>query len=158
MQHIIYDEAPYHVLYYDEPARRLPDRPVRRVENQPSQNGNPLFGFGPLGYTYLTDANGPGAQPERVGDGVIVTGRIRGGGRIGPGRDRVRGTEHPADDTSSTNSPVLLIVGDRGARGGAGRRFRHASSWQGGRRGGVTDSPAGPALAARSSTWVADTS
>jgi peptide/nickel transport system substrate-binding protein len=64
MQQIMYDEAPYHVLYYPNQldANRI-DR-FAGWRNQPSQNGNPLFGFGPLDYTYLTDAKAVVASPS----------------------------------------------------------------------------------------------
>jgi peptide/nickel transport system substrate-binding protein len=65
MQQIMYDEAPYHVLYY--PSQLDANRTDRFGGwlNQPSQNGNPLFGFGSLDYTYLTDAKAvvPSASP-----------------------------------------------------------------------------------------------
>ena len=56
MQQIMYDQAPYHILFY--PGQLDANRTDRfgGWRNQPSKNGNPLFGFGPLDYTYLTDA------------------------------------------------------------------------------------------------------
>ena len=72
MQQIVYDEAPYHVLYY--PSQLDANRTDRfgGWRNQPSQNGNPLFGFGPLDYTYLTDAKAvvvPSASPATASPG-----------------------------------------------------------------------------------------
>ena len=73
---MFYDEAPYHVLYY--PSQLDANRTDRfgGWRNQPSQNGNPLFGFGSLDYTFLTDA--PVASPVRraAGSGV-ARGRSR---------------------------------------------------------------------------------
>jgi peptide/nickel transport system substrate-binding protein len=72
MQQIMYDEAPYHVLYY--PSQLDANRTDRfgGWRNQPSQNGNPLFGFGSLDYTYLTDAKAvvvPSASPSSASPG-----------------------------------------------------------------------------------------
>ena len=127
-----------------EPARRQPDRSVRRVEEPAVAERESAVRLRSARLHVPDRRQRPGAQPERVGDGVIVTGRIRGGGRIGPGRDRVRGTGTGADRHEQHQFAGPADRRDRGARGGAGRRVRHASTWQGGRRGGVTDSPRVP--------------
>jgi len=59
MQQIFYTEAPYHILYY--PSQLDANRTDRfgGWQNQPTKNGNPLFGFGSLNYTALTDATAP---------------------------------------------------------------------------------------------------
>ena len=75
MQQIMYDEAPYHILYYPSQLDANRTDKFGGWKNQPSQNGNPLFGFGPLDYTYLTDANAPAPSPSRVGGGLGVSGR-----------------------------------------------------------------------------------
>jgi len=60
MQNMIYNEAPYDILYYDA------NLDVRRTDrfagwqNMP-ENGTPFFTYGPLDYTLLTDAS---AQPS----------------------------------------------------------------------------------------------
>ena len=66
MQQIMYDEAPYHVLYYPSQLDANRTDKFGGWKNQPSQNGNPLFGFGSLDYTYLTDAKAvvPSASPS----------------------------------------------------------------------------------------------
>jgi peptide/nickel transport system substrate-binding protein len=140
MQQIMYDEAPYHVLYY--PSQLDANRTDRfgGWKNQPSQNGNPLFGFGPLDYTYLTDANAPTPSPSASAS-------------TGPAASEAAVASAPAAtasaapapvpaNTSSTGSPILLIVGIVVL----GRRWpsvRHAS-WQGRRRRGMTDGPSVP--------------
>jgi peptide/nickel transport system substrate-binding protein len=64
MQQLFYDNAPYHVLYY--PSQLDANRTDRfgNWHTQPTKNGNPLFGFGSLDYTLLTDANAPVATPS----------------------------------------------------------------------------------------------
>jgi peptide/nickel transport system substrate-binding protein len=64
MQSIVYREAPYHILYY--PSQLDANRTDRFADwrNQPSTQGNPLFGYGSLDYTYLTDATAPAPSPS----------------------------------------------------------------------------------------------
>jgi peptide/nickel transport system substrate-binding protein len=59
MQNLIYDEAPYDVLYYD--ANRAAYRTDRFTgwQNQPLDNGTPLFTYSTLQYTLLKDATAP---------------------------------------------------------------------------------------------------
>lgn len=52
MQEIVYNEAPYHVLYYDASLHAYRTDRFSGWVNQPD-NGTPLFGYGPHGYTQL---------------------------------------------------------------------------------------------------------
>ncbi len=52
MQEIVYNEAPYHVLYYDAALHAYRTDRFTGWVNQPD-NGTPLFGYGPHGYTQL---------------------------------------------------------------------------------------------------------
>lgn len=60
MQEIMYDEAPYHILYYDASLHAYRSDRFTNWVNQPD-NGTPLFGYGPYGYTQLKLA---GSEPE----------------------------------------------------------------------------------------------
>ena len=51
MQQLFYDEAPYHVLYYDTELHAYRTDKFGGWMNQPPENGTPLFGYGPFGYT-----------------------------------------------------------------------------------------------------------
>ena len=62
MQNLIYDEAPYHILFYDAQLEAYRTDRFSGWENQPTANGVPLFGYGSLGYTLLKV--GPAATPE----------------------------------------------------------------------------------------------
>ena len=53
MQEIVYNDAPYHVLYYDAALHAYRTDRFSGWVNQP-ENGTPLFGYGPYGYTQLT--------------------------------------------------------------------------------------------------------
>ncbi len=52
MQEIVYNEAPYHVLYYDASLHAYRTDRYSGWVNQPD-NGTPFFGYGPYGYTQL---------------------------------------------------------------------------------------------------------
>lgn len=56
MQNLIYDEAPYDILYYDSNLDAYRTDRFAGWRLQPSGNGTPLFTYGTLGYTLLTDA------------------------------------------------------------------------------------------------------
>ncbi len=57
MQNIFYDQAPYHVLYYDNELHAYRTDKFTNWVNQPPDNGTPLFGYGSIGYTVLKDAS-----------------------------------------------------------------------------------------------------
>jgi len=52
MQEIVYNEAPYHILYYDAALHAYRTDRYSGWVNQPD-NGTPFFGYGPYGYTHL---------------------------------------------------------------------------------------------------------
>jgi peptide/nickel transport system substrate-binding protein len=60
MQNIFYDEAPYHVLFYDSNLSAYRTDVFEGWLNQP-EDGAPLFGYGSIGYTLLTPV---GAEPS----------------------------------------------------------------------------------------------
>ncbi|HXU86345.1 MAG TPA: ABC transporter substrate-binding protein [Verrucomicrobiae bacterium] len=65
MQNLVYDEAPYHILYYDAELDAYRTDKFAGWTNQPVEGGTPLFGYGSRGYTVLTDASAtPSAAPS----------------------------------------------------------------------------------------------
>jgi peptide/nickel transport system substrate-binding protein len=58
MQQIMYDEAPYHVLFYDAALHAYRTDRFANWQLQPSADGLPFFGYGSLNYNLLT-ASGP---------------------------------------------------------------------------------------------------
>ena len=60
MQNLIYNEAPYDILFYDANLDVYRTDRFAGWQNQPA-DGTPLFTYGTQGYTLLTDAT---AQPE----------------------------------------------------------------------------------------------
>ncbi|HVL54274.1 MAG TPA: LPXTG cell wall anchor domain-containing protein, partial [Vitreimonas sp.] len=75
MQEIFYNEAPYHVLFYDATLSAYRTDRFTGWVNQPD-NGTPLFGYGPHGYTALQlvsetgESPSPGASPTTPADGA----------------------------------------------------------------------------------------
>jgi peptide/nickel transport system substrate-binding protein len=55
MQQMFYDQAPYHILYYDDNLHAYRTDKFAGWQNQPS-NGTPLFSYSIRGETLLTDA------------------------------------------------------------------------------------------------------
>ncbi len=77
MQNLIYDQAVYDILYYDANLAAYRTDHFAGWQNQPLANGTPLFTYGTLQYTLLTDATAvpsptpvittaPGASPTPV--------------------------------------------------------------------------------------------
>jgi len=56
MQNIIYDDAPYDILYYDSNLEAYRTDRFAGWQNMPTDSGTPLFTYGTLDYTLLTDA------------------------------------------------------------------------------------------------------
>ena len=100
MQNLIYDEAPYDILYYDANLDAYRTDRFAGWRNQPS-NVTPIFTYGVLQYTLLTDAT---AVPT-PGPTVVAT--------TAPGATPGAPTATPAPTTSNTgsNSSTLLILG-----------------------------------------------
>ena len=70
MQNLIYDEAVYDIVYYDAPLAAYRTDRFGGWQKQPKENGTPLFTYGTLQYTMLTDATpeptptaAPSAEP-----------------------------------------------------------------------------------------------
>ena len=64
MQNIIYDDAPYDILFYDANLEAYRTDKFAGWQNQPTANGTPLFTYGTLGYTLLTNAAAAVASPS----------------------------------------------------------------------------------------------
>ncbi len=103
MQNLVYDEAPYHILYYDAELHAYRTDKFAGWVNQPPQDGTPLFGYGSGGYNLLTDAKAaPSAAPSQPGAAP------------GSGSSAAPGASAPTDQTpasSSSSSMLPLILG-----------------------------------------------
>jgi peptide/nickel transport system substrate-binding protein len=95
MQNIFYDQAPYHVLYYDNELHAYRTDKFGGWVNQPPESGTPLFGYGPIGYTKLTLASAESPEPSATeGAAPAAT---------------AAPTASPAEGAPSSDSTPLLI-------------------------------------------------
>jgi peptide/nickel transport system substrate-binding protein len=83
MQQIFYDQAPYHVLYYDNELHAYRTDKFSGWINQPPENGTPLFGYGPIGYTKLTLASEASPSPTTAAPSGAATPAPSGDGGTG---------------------------------------------------------------------------
>jgi peptide/nickel transport system substrate-binding protein len=67
MQQMIYDDAPYHVLFYDATTIAYRTDRFTGWKNQPSSNGVPLFGYGSYGYWQLKAVSAETPAPSATG-------------------------------------------------------------------------------------------
>ena len=98
MQNIIYDEAPYDILYYDANLEAYRTDRFAGWQNQPASNGAPLFTYSTLDYTQLTNAAAvPSAEPSAVASGATApsASAIPAGGEA---------------STASSNSTLIIAV------------------------------------------------
>ena len=100
MQEIFYREVPNIPLYYDSELHAYRTDHFGGWQNQPVEGGTPLFQFGPIGYTLLTDAT---AAPSPSASEVTAP---SGGASPSP----TAGTGSPTSGTGS-NTGLLLILG-----------------------------------------------
>jgi peptide/nickel transport system substrate-binding protein len=62
MQNIVYDDAPYDIIYYDSELHAYRTDKIGGWRNQP-RNGTPLFEYGAINYTLLTAAAAASPSP-----------------------------------------------------------------------------------------------
>jgi ABC-type oligopeptide transport system substrate-binding subunit len=62
MQQIVYDQAPYHVLFYEAALHAYRTDRFGNWRLQPSADGLPFFGYGSLNYNFLTAPEAPAAS------------------------------------------------------------------------------------------------
>jgi len=105
MQNLVYDEAPYHILYYDAELHAYRTDKFAGWTNQPVEGGTPLFGYGSLGYTLLTDAS---AQPSPA-PSTAPTAEASGG--AGTSAAPPASTPPVTTPASSSDSSLPLILG-----------------------------------------------
>jgi peptide/nickel transport system substrate-binding protein len=112
MQNLIYDEAPYDVLYYD--ANRAAYRTDRFTgwQNQPLDNGTPLFTYSTLQYTLLKDATAPPPTeaPAAASGEPGATSAPATANPGAPGTPAPTGSGEASKSTGSDNSPLIIGI------------------------------------------------
>jgi peptide/nickel transport system substrate-binding protein len=105
MQQLFYDQAPYHVLYYDNELHAYRTDRFSNWINQPPETGTPLFGYGPIGYTKLALAGAESPAPAESGAPAAP-------GSAPPAASAGTGTDTPTDGAAtSDNTPLLIGIG-----------------------------------------------
>ncbi|HEY8198392.1 MAG TPA: ABC transporter substrate-binding protein, partial [Candidatus Limnocylindrales bacterium] len=98
MQQIMYDQAPYHVLFYDEALHAYRTDRFGGWSLQPTADGLPFFGYGAINYTNLT-----APEPEATPAPSASTDAPAPGATASPGTG-----ETPASGGDST--PLLIGI------------------------------------------------
>jgi peptide/nickel transport system substrate-binding protein len=99
MQNIFYDQAPYHVLYYDSELHAYRTDKFAGWINQPPDTGTPLFGYGPIGYTKLTLAAAATPEPSASAGNAESS--------AAPSPSASGGEQAPA---ASNTTPIIIVV------------------------------------------------
>ena len=108
MQQMFYDQAPYHLLYYDDQLDAYRTDRFGGWQNQPLDTGVPLFTYSVINYSFLTDATA--ATPVPSLDAPGASGSAPASGAAAPGATPApSGTGDSA--ASSSNTTVLVIGG-----------------------------------------------
>ncbi len=109
MQNLIYDQAPYDVLYYDSNLAAYRTDKFAGWVNQPS-NGTPLFTYSTLDYTKLTNAAAAPSPTPAASEASTASSAPSAGT---PAASTPAATPGPSADTgnasSSSGLPVALI-------------------------------------------------
>jgi peptide/nickel transport system substrate-binding protein len=95
MENLVYDQAVYDILYYDANLDAYRTDRFAGWRNQPS-NGTPVFSYGTLQYTLLTDASA-----------VPTPGPTTAGATAAPGSTPAPTTGGTSD---SGNTPLLIVL------------------------------------------------
>jgi peptide/nickel transport system substrate-binding protein len=104
MQNLIYDEAPYDVLYYDANLDVYRNDRFGGWQNMPA-NGTPFFSYGILDYTLLTDVK---ATPTPGPTTAATAGPAASGGT--PTTAPSAGPTTPGTTDTGSNTTLLIVV------------------------------------------------
>ena len=100
LQQLMYDQAPYHILYYDGELDAYRTDRFSGWQNQPVDKGVPLFGYGSLDYTLLTDAKAVPSPSASSAPGAASAPAVSAAPSAG----------QPPATPASTSSPLPLVL------------------------------------------------
>jgi peptide/nickel transport system substrate-binding protein len=106
MQNLIYDEAPYDILYYDANLDAYRTDRFAGWQNMPA-NGTPLFTYGTLQYTLLTDAT---AQPSPTPEAATQAPATEGPATEAPATPAPSADGGAAADTDGPSTTLLVVA------------------------------------------------
>ena len=105
MQDLIYNEAPYHILFYDANLDAWRTDKFSGWQLQPAENGTPLFGYGSYGYTVLTvagaEASPSASSPDAVSSQAATP---------APSADSGAPASGGGDNTLLIGAVILVVV------------------------------------------------
>jgi peptide/nickel transport system substrate-binding protein len=114
LQNMFYDQAPYHLLYYDDQLDAYRTDRFTGWQNQPLDTGVPLFTYSVIDYSFLTDAKAPpsaapseAAVPAPSASGAAVPSQAAPAPSAAPSA----GTGDGSATGSSSNMTPLIIGG-----------------------------------------------
>jgi len=107
MQDLIYDEAPYHILFYDASLDGWRTDTFTGWQLQPAGNGSPLFGYGSYGYRVLQVA---GAEPSPTPAPSAAPGSTPGAATPAPSADPGQPASSGGDNTLLIGGVVLVVI------------------------------------------------
>jgi peptide/nickel transport system substrate-binding protein len=119
MQNLVYDDAPYHILFYDSTLAAYRTDRFGGWQNQPS-NGTPLFSYSTLGYTLLTDAAQVTPEPATPEPATPEPGTTPAPGETpatpapvepGPETPAPSPAPPPAGEDTGIDMTLLVIIG-----------------------------------------------
>jgi hypothetical protein len=99
MQKLFYDQAPYHILYYDKQLDAYRTDKFGGWQNQPLDGGYPLFSYSSIDYQFLTDAKAPPPSPSLPPAGAPSAGPAAS----------TPAAPAPVPAATSDNTPLLVV-------------------------------------------------
>jgi peptide/nickel transport system substrate-binding protein len=102
MQDLFYEQAPYHILYYDKELDAYRTDKFAGWQNQPIDGGYPLFSYSAIDYQFLTDATA--VQPTASPGEPAASGEAPSGGPTASPAGA------PAPTGTSSNNTFLIII------------------------------------------------
>jgi peptide/nickel transport system substrate-binding protein len=109
MQQILYDQAPYHVLFYDAALSAWRTDKFGGWPLSPKEGGLPFFAYGTAGYDYLTAPQA--AAPSAEASAAASAAASPGGSQAAVATNSPAPSASTDSSTTSGSSNTLLLVG-----------------------------------------------
>ena len=99
-----YDQAPYHILYYDDELHAYRTDRFAGWQNQPTETATPLFAYGTLDYTLLTTPRRRRTGPSAATPAPSAPGAGAAPSHAAPAPPRHRSRQRPATASAAGRS------------------------------------------------------
>jgi peptide/nickel transport system substrate-binding protein len=111
IQNMFYDEAPYHLIYYDDELDAYRTDRFAGWQNQPTDTGVPLFAYSVIDYSFLTDAKAPPTPAPSQAVAAPSSGTSAAPSNAAPAPSPSGGTGDGNAAGSQSNTTLLLVGG-----------------------------------------------